>query len=158
MNKTPKINWNAGTEQIDNVRMPYISECVRYGNCVGVYMVVGRREDETVPQKFCYSLALDVDTTQQITISFQKRRQTLISLSANVAPDEYGEIVIHMPNIVALSNSAIPLNLFQAHIRKRHGRIRLYIDRRNTQRVQIPSYGIQREVFGAVYIINKYIP
>ncbi len=96
--------------------MSYISECVRYGNCVGVYMVVGRREDETVPQKFCYSLALDVDTTQQITISFQKRRQTLISLSVNVAPDEYGEIVIHMPNIVALSNSAIPLNLFQAHI------------------------------------------
>lgn len=96
--------------------MSYISECVRYGNCVGVYMVVGRREDETVPQEFCYSLALDVDTTQQITISFQKRRQTLISLSVNVAPDEYGEIVIHMPNIVALSNSAIPLNLFQAHI------------------------------------------
>lgn len=121
-------------------------------------MVVGRREDETVPQKFCYSLALDVDTTQQITISFQKRRQTLISLSANVAPDEYGEIVIHMPNIVALSNSAIPLNLFQAHIVSDTVVFGYTSTDGNTQRVQIPSYGIQREVFGAVYIINKYIP
>lgn len=116
MNKTPKINWNAGTEQIDNVRMPYISECVRYGNCVGVYMVVGRREDETVPQKFCYSLALDVDTTQQITISFQKRRRHCFSCRRMSRQTSMAESVIHMPNIVALSNSAIPLNLFQAHI------------------------------------------
>lgn len=119
MNKTPKIDWKIGTENINDIDISYISKGVSYDNEYGICLFVGRRTDDPTPREFHYIFELDIDSLKDMTIRFQKRGRCMAGFSYQLNPKavEDGYLAIVLPNIVDIPKSNCTLNLFEAHIK-----------------------------------------
>ena len=123
MNKTPKIEWGAGTKTRDDIQVSYIAKAIYYSDDYGISLFVGRKTDETKPTLFSYCFAIDIDPTEKITIGFQKRGRYWGWLSCTIAPEhvEGNHCALILPETITVpcpqTNSTCTLNIFEEHIK-----------------------------------------
>ena len=119
MYKTPKIEWEAKTETVDDIQYSYVAKSVTYARDCNVCLFVGRKTAEPTPLKFTYYLELDIDPEKDMSIWFRKRGQDIAGFSYLLNPKavEEGCLAIILPNMVDIPKSNCMLNLFEAHIK-----------------------------------------
>lgn len=119
MNKTPKIDWEAKTETVDDIQYSYIAKAVTYTWDCNVCLFVGRKTAEPTPLKFTYYFELDIDPAKDMTIRFRKRGQDIAGFSFLLDPQDWkaGIFVLSLSNLVTIPKSNYTLNLLKAHIK-----------------------------------------
>ena len=119
MKKTPRIDWEAKTETIDDIQYSYIAKAVSYDRFCNVCLFVGRNTAEPTPLKFTYYFELDIDPAKTMTIWFRKRGHDIIGFSYLLNPQdrEAGILALSLPNLVTFPKDQYTLNLFDAHIK-----------------------------------------
>ena len=75
--KTPKIEWEAKTETVDDIQYSYVAKSVTYARDCNVCLFVGRKTAEPTPLKFTYYLELDIDPEKDMSIWFRITRYIL---------------------------------------------------------------------------------
>lgn len=102
---------------MDNIEISYIAKSVSYDHD-GVCLVVEHRKDNPTPVEFYYFFELDIDLTQNITVSFQKRGRMQIGFNFTLPPQKFNQrpYIVRFPNILTIPPSGYTLNLFEAHI------------------------------------------
>ena len=117
--KTPRIEWEAKTETVDDIQYSYVAKAVTYARDCNVCLFVGRKTAEPTPLKFTYYFELDIDPAKDMTICFQKRGRYMAGFSYLLNPKavEEGCLAIVLPNMVDIPKSNCMLNLFEAHIK-----------------------------------------
>ena len=117
--KTPKIDWEAKTETVDDIQYYYIAKAVTYARDCNVCLFVGRKTAEPAPLKFTYYLELDIAPEKDMTIRFCKRGQDIAGFSFRLAPQDWkaGILVLPWSNLITFPKSNHTLNLFEAHIK-----------------------------------------
>ena len=123
MNKTPRIEWGAGTKTQDDIQVAYIAKAVYYSNDYGVSLFVGRKTDETKPTNFAYYFELDIDPTKDMAMGFQKRGRYMAGFTFLLNPQyvEENYCVLMLSDTITVpcsqTNSTCSLNIFEGHIK-----------------------------------------
>ena len=114
MYKTPKIDWEAKTETVDDIQYSYVAKSVTYARDYNVCLFVGRKTAEPTPLKFTYYLELDIDPEKDMSIWFRKRGQDIAGFSFRLDPQDWkaGILVLPWPNLITFPKSNHTLNLF----------------------------------------------
>ena len=117
--KTPKIDWEAKTETVDDIQYSYVAKAVTYARDYNVCLFVGRKTAEPTPLKFTYYLELDIDPEKDMSIWFRKRGQDIAGFSFRLDPQDWkaGILVLPWPNLITFPKSNHTLNLFETHIK-----------------------------------------
>ena len=99
--KTPKIDWEAKTETVDDIQYSYIAKAVTYARDCNVCLFVGRKTAEPAPLEFTYYLELDIAPEKDMTIRFCKRGQDIAGFSFRLAPQDWklGFSCFHDPTL-----------------------------------------------------------
>lgn len=119
MNKTPKIEWEAKTETVDDIQYSYVAKAVIYAQDCNVCLFVGRKTAEPTPLKFTYYFELNIDPEKDMSIRFRKRGQDIAGFSFRLDPQDWkaGILVLPLSNLITFPKSNHTLNLFEAHIK-----------------------------------------
>ena len=106
-----------GTEILDDMEISYVAKSVSYDSD-GICLFIGCRKDNPTPVEFYYFFELDIDLSQNITVSFQKRGRMQIGFNFTLSPPEFNQkpYIVRFPNILTFSPNGYTLNLFEAHI------------------------------------------
>ena len=117
--KTPKIDWEAKTETVDDIQYSYIAKAVTYARDCNVCLFVGRKTAEPAPLKFTYYLELDIAPEKDMSIWFRKRGQDIAGFSFRLDPQDWkaGILVLPWSNLITFPKSNHTLNLFETHIK-----------------------------------------
>ena len=117
--KTPKIEWEAKTETVDDIQYSYVAKSVTYARDCNVCLFVGRKTAEPTPLKFTYYFELDIDPEKDMAIRFCKRGQDIAGFSFQLDPQDWktGIFVLPLSNLITFPKSNHTLNLFDAHIK-----------------------------------------
>ena len=99
--KTPKIEWEAKTETVDDIQYSYVAKSVTYARDCNVCLFVGRKTAEPTPLKFTYYFELDIDPEKDMAIRFCKRGQDIAGFSFQLDPQDWktGIFVLPLSNL-----------------------------------------------------------
>lgn len=131
------------------MELSYVAKSVSYDDDCAMALVVVRKKDNPIPIEFWYSFALNIAPAQRVSMTFQRRGRGFAGMSLLIDPAAESPAMA-FPNIVTYTDSTTTLNMLQAHIHS--DTIQLYDKGGQTECIQIPAGGVQREIFRAVYI------